>query len=76
MTTIIILAYGLPVMLAVGFCFGFKVASRNDIKQPLNSIIPPVRKGKKLIESKAQRMQRIYEQNIENYGTDVPQEEV
>lgn len=75
-TTIIILAYGLPVSLVIGFYFGFKIASQSNEKSALK--VPKIvyNTNIKGPETDEERRQRIYNENIENFGTAVPQQEV
>lgn len=75
-TTIIILAYGLPVSLVIGFYFGFKIASQSNENNALK--VPKIvyNTNIKEPETDEERRQRIYNENIENFGTAVPQQEV
>lgn len=75
-TTIIILAYGLPISLVIGFYFGFKIASQHNENNALKVPKTVYNANIKEPETDEERKQRIYNENIENFGTEVPQQEV
>jgi len=72
---IMMLAYSLPLCLAVGFYFGRKTRDTAENKQPLSVKFARNKNAPKK-ESDEQRRQRVLAENIENFGTDVPQQEV
>ena len=84
----IIMAFCLPAMFCAGFYFGFNTAedvfynqsvSKDNI--PGNELAEAIKKGPKHFvpkkrETDEERLQRITAENIENYGTGIPQKEV
>lgn len=72
---IMMLAYSLPICLAVGFYFGRRSKGAVETK-PVNLPKFTHKKHKVTAETEAQRMQRIFAENIENFGTELPQQEV
>lgn len=72
---IMMLAYSMPICLAVGFYFGSKTRDTKGSKQPLMAKFTR-NKNKPKEETEEQKRQRVLALNIENFGTDVPQMEV
>ena len=72
---IMMLAYSLPICLAVGFYFGRK---SNDKVEDKPAKMPIFARNKKEVkrETEDQKRQRILAENIENFGTEIPQQEV
>lgn len=72
---IILLAYGLPLCMAIGFFIGYRVANKEETIQKTDFKINLTTK-KKIKETAEQKAQRIFNENIENFGTAIPQQEV
>ncbi len=74
MTAIFIfLCFCIPFSFLTGFYIGFKLAK--DIFT-VKDIVPASNTKIENFESEQERIQRILTENVENFGTDIPQKEV
>ena len=71
---LIIMAYSLPVIAFFAFYIGFKVGK--SVNNNKDIALPKIAKNKALNETETQRVERIIAENIENFGTNIPQKEV
>ena len=88
MNTILIIAFCamgfmLPAMFCAGFYYGFNTAEGVFTQQavareniPGYAAVEKVKEAFRPPETAEQRKQRIMGENIENYGTSIPQQEV
>lgn len=70
----ICITYTVPIVAFFAFYLGFKVGKGINTNKDI--IMPKIAKNKALNETETQRVERIIAQNIENYGTNIPQKEV
>ena len=80
---LIITAVFIPVFFCVGFFYGFNTAqgvychhTAEKENIPLWNLLHKKDHSGTTAETSAQRMARILAENVENYGTNVPQKEV
>ncbi len=73
---IVLLAYGMPLCMFIGFFIGYKTANYQNREVQNNGFKFGLHNGRKIKETSEQKAQRIFNENIENFGTAVPQQEV
>ncbi len=68
----------LPITGLWGFFFGFRCGLESAKKGEISVNLPLINKNNDVTnpETENERLQRIITQNIENYGTDIPQMDV
>ncbi len=69
----IFLCFCIPISFLTGFYIGFKL-SKNIFT--VKDIAPILNAKSENFESTQERIQRILTENVENFGTDIPQKEV
>lgn len=74
MTAIFIfLCFCIPISFLTGFYIGFKLSKSIFT---VKDIVPVTNIKTENFESEQERIQRILTENVENFGTDIPQKEV
>lgn len=72
---IVAMSFLLPVMCLAFFVAGFNLGRKKDVeKVEIADVFPSLPKAYR--ETEAERKARLLAQNIENFGTPVPQQEV